>query len=345
MKAHNKTSKIRIGIIGCGKVATAYHLPCYMKLDDVVVSSIYDPHKESLLSVSKKFGVEKTYTKVDEFMEEGSLDAVDICTPPFTHYRLCKKALEKGISNILVEKPLTLNFDEALDLQRLSEQRKAKICVVHNYRFRRPILKLLEMYRDGKIGKIEGIASIVHALSAFQSRDWRFDESKSGGILYESGYHVLDIQVLLCGDHKRIISTHSIYDKVLNHTTRISSVIEYENDAVGIIDLAAFSSSSLSYSHIFGTAMDVHIKFYPDYFCTTAGSFSFIKEFLSENRRFWGFAKNVVLGGLSQYHADYHYPIISRFIQCIKTNGVPPVSVADTLPTMKLLEDIKTSLG
>jgi len=343
LRAYSTTRKIRVGIIGCGKVATDYHLPSYMKIDDVELSSLCDINKKRALSVSKKFRIKRVYTQVDEMLENEDLDMVDICTPGFTHYELCKKVMEKGISNILVEKPLTLNLDEALDLQSLSERRNVRVCVVHNYRFKKPVVKLLEMYREGKIGRINGLISIVHGLSAFKSYDWRRDESKSGGILYESGIHNIDLQVLLSGKHKHINSVHSIYNDKLKYTTNIYAMIEYENGAVGIIDLGAFTSSTISHFYVFGTAADVLIKFQPDYFHATTGSLSFYKEFLSENKRFWSFVKTILTGGLSGYNISYHYPIISSFINSILTDSNSPVSIRDILPTMKLLEDLKNA--
>ena len=336
--------KIRVGIIGCGKVATEYHLPSYMKIRNVVVSSLCDPDEKRVVFASKKFKIKKTYTQVDEMLDKEDLDIVDICTPGFTHYELCKKLMKRGISNILVEKPLTLNLDETLDLQKFSEQRNIKVCVIHNYRFKKPVIKLLEMWKKGKIGRIKELVSIVHGLSAFKTYDWRRDESKSGGLLYESGIHMIDLQVLLCGNHKHIISARRIYDERLKYTTNIYAMIEYENGAIGIIDLGAFTSSTTSNFHVFGTAADVHIKFHPDYFCITTGSLSFYKEFLSENKRFWSFVKTFLTGGLSKYNISYHYPIISRFINSVIADNDPPVSIRDVLPTMRLLEDLKNTL-
>ena len=333
-----------MGIIGCGKVATDYHLPSYAKLNNVELSSICDTDEKRAVFVSKKFKIKKVYTQVDEMLENEDLDMVDICSPGFTHYELCKKVIEGGIGNVLVEKPLTLNLDEALDLQNLSERRNVRVCVIHNYRFRKPVVKLLEMYKEGKIGCIKGLVSIVHGLSAFKSYDWRRDESKSGGILYESGIHSIDLQVLLCGNHKRIISVHSIYDEKLKYTTNIYAMIEYENGAVGIIDLGAFTSSTIFHFYVFGTAADILIKFQPDYFHATTGSLSFYKEFLSENKRFWSFVKTILTGGLSGYNISYHYPIISSFVNSILTDSNSPVSIRDILPTMKLLEDLKNAL-
>lgn len=344
MRVYNTTKKIRVGIVGCGKVAIGYHLPCYMKIDKVLVSSLCDSNEKRLAFASKKFRINRMYTHVDEMLENEDLDMVDICTPGYTHYELCKKVMDKGVSGIMVEKPLTLDLDETLDLQRLSERRKVRVCVVHNYGFRKPILKLLGMYKRGKIGDVRGLVSIVHGLSAFKSYDWRREETESGGLLYESGIHAIYLQLLLCGDHKRVISAHSIYDEELRYTTNIYTMIEYENGAIGIIDLGAFASSTASHFHVFGTAADVHIKFQPDYFCTTTGSLSFYKEFLGENKRFWNFVKTILTGGLSSHNISYHYPIISRFINSIIAGSNPPVSIRDVLPTMRLLEDLKNTL-
>lgn len=89
-----------------GKKVTREYIDLYNEkhIDSIVVCDIdkikLEPFKEQL----------KTYTDVKKFIRD--IDAVHICTNNQSHYEIAKTALTNE-TNVLVEKPMTMNHDQA----------------------------------------------------------------------------------------------------------------------------------------------------------------------------------------------------------------------------------------
>lgn len=103
---------IRIGLVGCGFIAQNAHLPALQKADGVCLDSICERDPGLLEAVANRFGVKKTYTKLDEFLNQKDLDAVLIATHDPTHLPMIQACAEAGKA-VLVEKPLTMNVAES----------------------------------------------------------------------------------------------------------------------------------------------------------------------------------------------------------------------------------------
>ncbi|MCH9632709.1 MAG: Inositol 2-dehydrogenase/D-chiro-inositol 3-dehydrogenase [Chlamydiae bacterium] len=63
-----------------------------------------------------------------------SIDAVIISTPAATHYQIVKEALQAG-KHVFVEKPLTTNYEEAVELTLLAQEKKLQLMVGHVFLF------------------------------------------------------------------------------------------------------------------------------------------------------------------------------------------------------------------
>ncbi|MFB3888909.1 MAG: Gfo/Idh/MocA family protein [Candidatus Bathyarchaeia archaeon] len=327
--------------IGAGSVASKHHLPCYRKLANTKIVAVCDASEKAAKRFSQKNGIPKVYTSVEELFENESLDFVDICTPPSTHYKLCSAAIEKGVA-VLVEKPVTVSLSEAIELQDKSKKMGTVFCVSHNYRFKDNVLTSLKYYNGGKIGRIHKVATSVHTPGPFA--DWFWDETNNGGVLYESALHFLDIQTLFCGEHERIAGVHVNFDAKLGITTDVSAVVEYKSGATGIIDVTALSSSIWNRIDVYGTAADLHLKFFPDSLTTSLGVLTPYQELKGELRRFFGYTGTMVFRGKGWYDRKYHAKLIAGFVNAVETKSDPPVTIDSVLPVMKLLNDLRSSL-
>jgi len=103
---------IRIGLVGCGFIAQNAHLPALKKAAGVKLVSLCERDPVLLESVGNRFGVKKTYTRLDEFLNQKDLDAVLIATHDPTHLSMIQACAEAG-KPVLVEKPLTMDVAES----------------------------------------------------------------------------------------------------------------------------------------------------------------------------------------------------------------------------------------
>jgi len=141
---------MKIGVIGVGrwgsKVVREYLALQSEGIIDQLV--LYDLDREKV----KPF---EHYAKIEHSLDSvlRSVDGVHICTPNYTHYDIAKKALESDV-NVLVEKPMTMNTDQAYELVELSISKGLVLQVGHIYRFANVICKVKELYENGYFGDV-----------------------------------------------------------------------------------------------------------------------------------------------------------------------------------------------
>ena len=105
---------VRLGFIGAGWWATAYHLPQLTARDDVEMAALCRLGRAELTEVRDRFGFRFATEDYRELLDQ-PLDAVVISSPHGLHYQHAKAALERGL-HVMVEKPMTLRASEAWEL-------------------------------------------------------------------------------------------------------------------------------------------------------------------------------------------------------------------------------------
>lgn len=150
-------SNIKIAVIGCGKwgmnhVKTAYKL---FGDDLKYCSDNSDDSLEKVKAVSDKI----IFTKdLSDIINDTEVTAVIISTPAETHFEIAKKMLLAG-KHVLVEKPITLNSEDAHILNELALENSRVLMVGHLLLFHPAILKIKEFIDEGKLGKLQYIYS------------------------------------------------------------------------------------------------------------------------------------------------------------------------------------------
>lgn len=145
-----------VGIIGFG-----YWGPNYLRVlrqcDEVTYIAICDSDATRLKAIkNEQF---KCYTQYDELLADPFVDAVIIATPSPTHYVLAKKAVEAG-KHILVEKPVTLNPQEAQELTKLAEKNAKVFVTGHIFLYNDGVEYLREHIKKQEFGQVHEIECI-----------------------------------------------------------------------------------------------------------------------------------------------------------------------------------------
>lgn len=149
--------KIGIAILGCGRWGIN-HVKTAHQLFGSKLILVSDPVPEAESRVKKISDAIRFSTKIDEVINCSDIDAVIVATPAETHYRVTKNLLENG-KNVLVEKPITLHPEEAKELIAIADEKNLKLMVGHLLLYHPAILKLKEIVKSGKIGRLQYIYS------------------------------------------------------------------------------------------------------------------------------------------------------------------------------------------
>jgi predicted dehydrogenase len=334
------TDLMKCGIIGCGRNVEDMYLPAIKAIDNLSIGAVCDINSKHVESFATKYEVSRCYDQVDDFLNScQDLDFIIISTPGFTHYEICKNALENK-HTILVEKPVALELEEAMALKDIANWNNLTLGVVHNYRLREPVKKAKKAQKLGILGEIYQFNAVFHGQSLFnEPSQWSWNETKNKVLLYEMMIHLLDLQIYFVGRVKQIISLKSKFDEILNTTTNIYALVEHENNAIGIIDFQLFSSSNYIGFDIFGTANDVKIKLQPHYLRIYSGTVHPIDEIYYDFKRIWDFGvdvlKNKFFKSRVNRRAQSHYEVLKLFMDSIEHNKPFAIDINNIMPTME----------
>lgn len=195
-----------------------------------------------LKQVRKKFPSVITTTNYEEILNDKDVSAIVIATPTKFHFELAKMALAAG-KDVLIEKPMTLNFKEANILLSIAAEKKRIIMVDHTFIYNEAVIKIKEIIESGEIGKILCIDSTRQNLGLFQ------DDSN---VMYDLAPHDLSIIQFLLG--KKPKSVQAFGKSHYNKQEDIAHmIIDYPDNITGYIHSSWLSPLKVRTMTIIGT--------------------------------------------------------------------------------------------
>ena len=197
------SKKLRIGIIGAGNIRHS-HMAGYKALsDEVEVIAACDIDEKKLTEYCKQYDIPNKYTDFNEMMAKEDLDAVSVCTWNSVHKDATIAALRGG-ANVICEKPMAMNTEEALEMLKVSKETGKLLQIGFVRRFGNDADALKEYISAGTFG------DIYYAKATYLRRSgcpggWFGDKSRSGGgPLIDLGVHVIDLVRYLAGSPKAV---------------------------------------------------------------------------------------------------------------------------------------------
>ena len=225
--AISSPTSARIGILGSGFIVNDCHLPAYGKLG-LKVAAIASRSKENAASVAEAHGIETVYGSYEELLDDSSIEILDIAVPPQYQADLIRKACEKGtVKGILAQKPLTLDYAEALSVVEACEEAGIVLAVNQNMRFDPSVVEASKLLKEGRFG--EPVFSTIDMRGIPHWQPWQAElESASLKIM---SIHHLDCMRHWHGDPEAIYcSTRPDPRTQFPHQDGIcTSILEYAN--------------------------------------------------------------------------------------------------------------------
>lgn len=201
------TTDVKVGVIGCGRVANRFPLEAGV-VNGIVISACFDTNADAMNDYARTFEGVKACATADALYDE--VDAVYIATPHLSHYKYIRQAINAG-KHVLVETPMVLNGGKAKELFELAEQ-KGVILMEANKTAHCPAFNhLMVMIKSGVIGEVVDIEASLSQLLNKNGRE--FDPKQAGGALFEQGsYPLLPIFRLMGINYKNL----NLYSRMEN---------------------------------------------------------------------------------------------------------------------------------
>lgn len=199
------------GIIGCGNVTEAKSGPAFQQIEGSKIVAVMRRDAKKAADYAKRHHITKWYSDGDELIQDLEVNAVYIATPPDTHVFYAIKALEAG-KVVYVEKPMALNYAEALKLVEASKKYELPVFVAYYRRALSVFLKVKELIENKAIGDAKEINLKLHLSAREEDYNssklpWRvLPEKSGGGYFFDLASHQLDWLDFVFGKAKFIHS-------------------------------------------------------------------------------------------------------------------------------------------
>ncbi len=193
------SNKIRWGVLGGGGdslIGILHRVAAGMFDAYELTAAAFNPDKNISIAFAEEIGIptHRIYADLDEMISEESklpeserIQVVSIITPNFLHFPMAKQLMEAGY-NVICEKPMTMTYDEALQLEDIQKEKKCLFALTHTYTGYPMIRQMKKMIAEGVIGEVQKVDAqyyqgwinpIIHDKEK-RSSTWRLDPEKSG---------------------------------------------------------------------------------------------------------------------------------------------------------------------
>ena len=194
---------IRVGIIGCGDRGTGLMGVMQKLPEQFQLTAICDVLDFRIEEAKKRAGVQvKVFKDYRKLLDDTTIDAVLIAPPLNMHFPIAAAALMAG-KHVYLEKTMTYNIAQALELVSLSKKHSSQVLQVgHQYRYTPLYFKVKEMIGKGYLGKLTQIdcrwdrnwnwRRPVPQGYTDRQINWRMYREYSGGLAAELLSHQID---------------------------------------------------------------------------------------------------------------------------------------------------------
>jgi predicted dehydrogenase len=232
-------SKVRTGLIGCGKIAQT-HATALKALDEADFVAVADVDEGRARAFAEQHGVAKSYGSVDELLRAGGLDAVIVCTPHPLHAPVVVAAAEAGV-HVLCEKPISDKLSEADQMVAAADKAGIKFSAVFQRRWWPACQRIREAIDAGKLGQLtvgECVSKLWRPAEYFASDPWRGKwATEGGGVLMNQAVHTIDMFQWYMGPVVEVVGRYAklVHGDYIDVEDTAVATLVFANGALGTL--------------------------------------------------------------------------------------------------------------
>jgi UDP-N-acetyl-2-amino-2-deoxyglucuronate dehydrogenase len=198
--------KIRIGVVGCGRISKNHFGSIEKYPSDLELAAICDIDSITLAEHAEKYQV-PAYKDMEEMLEREKLDIVALCTPSGIHPDQAVLAAKYKV-HVMTEKPMATRWADGVRMVRACDEAGVRLFVVKQNRRNTTLQLLKRAVSEKRFGKIH----MVH-LNVFwtrpqayydQGNGWRGTWEFDGGAFMNQASHYVDLLDWLIGPVEKI---------------------------------------------------------------------------------------------------------------------------------------------
>lgn len=207
-----------VGLIGCGNIARAAHLPAIERLRDRVrLVAAADLNEEAARAAAAPWQAE-AYADGYRLIERRDIDIVMIATPEYAHREWTEAAAAAG-KHVLCEKPMAPTLADADAMIAACRRAGVHLMIGHSRRFTRRYIEIRRALDRGDVGRVRLLrenerrsrAAAVADIRYWSAEHWTGDPAVSVGAALTNGIHEADLLRWFAGsDPEAVFAEHKI---------------------------------------------------------------------------------------------------------------------------------------
>lgn len=329
---------MRVGVVGAGQACAPHFQSLHDLQGELELAWVIGRDAGRLAALELPAGT-RTSTRLDDLLEDPTVQAVLVLTPPNTHLDIVRRVAGAG-KHVLVEKPLEVSLDKAQQLVEVCEREGVKLAVMLQHRMREAARVLALLVASGTLGDLVSASASV--------RWWRpqgyYDEPgrgtlarDGGGVLMTQAIHTLDLLLCLTGMPVKVsamANTSAIHRMECEDT--VAAVLHYPNGAIGSID-----ATTAAYP---GFPERISLNFTGGSATLEAGEFHAERM---DGQTFHAGSPQASGSGANMMAFDHqaHRAVLQDFVTAIRTQAEPAVTGRSALQVHRLIAAMMASSG
>ena len=320
-----KGTKIRWGILGCGRIARKFAADLRL-VEDAELTAIASRNKETLELFAKDFPCKHHHNSYEALADNNEVDVIYVATPHSHHYEHTILCLNHNKA-VLCEKAFAINSRQAKEMIKTAKERKVFLMEALWTKFLPHYKKLLELLQQKTLGDIKSVLVNFGFKTSDKSPQRLFDPSLGGGTLLDIGIYNVFITLSVLGKPDSIEAT--MIPSPTGIDEQIAVLFKYNNGAMAQL-FSSFVTNLPTQAEINGTegCITLTTRFYePSTIIQLSKKLPYEREVITVEK----------VAGFG-----YHYE--ARHVnECLKKGLIesPVMTHADTLLLMETLDRIR----
>ena len=252
MSESESQSLTRFGVIGTGRI-TRRLVADLQSTEGVQVTSIASRSMERADWFASQYGIAAAVNGYEALLQREDVDAVYISLPPSLHLEWCVNAAEAG-KHVLCEKPLALTAGDVLQLHHACQSAGVRWLDATGWPHHGRTQQMLDLTRNGTIGKLGHISASVSFYRPFQSGEHRLDAELGGGCLLDLGWYAAGLSRYFVDQAPHRVFADSIEESGV--PIRTNAMLWFDNDVTASLS-CGYDTATRKWCEIAGSDASV----------------------------------------------------------------------------------------
>ena len=220
---------LKVAVVGAGSMGKNHLRVLRDDFDEgqVELVGVAEPHEPNLQHAMRRFHV-AGFDDYRQLVEQTHPDLVAVVVPTHLHFEVASYLLDRGI-NVLLEKPMTSNIEEAKSLIQLASIRDARLAIGHIERFNPAVIEVKRHLVAGELGQVFHLHA--RRLGPFPPR------IRDVGVTLDLATHDIDVMRYLADAEVEHVYAETRQHIHTTHEDLLLGVLRFTNRAIGVLNV------------------------------------------------------------------------------------------------------------